>query len=74
MTTTEHRRIIREYCDGLRERLLDNAQKFPSYWDGFEIRALGAYIAERNSGSANRPHKRTLSRMRKDQAWFELSL
>lgn len=74
MTRKDQRRIVREYCDELRDRLNSNVDKFPAYWDGFEIRALAAYVAERASGSESRPHRRTLAKMRRDMVWLSLSL
>ena len=74
MKLSDRKRIVREYCDELRMMLNKNVALFNNDWDGFEIRALAAYMAEQASGSESRPHKRTIAKMRRSMTWFALSL
>lgn len=42
MTKKDQRRIIRELCASLKKSLLAKSARFPTNWDGHEIRALFA--------------------------------
>ncbi len=72
MTKRDQKRIVREWCDGMKKRLLRNVEQFPADWTGLHIRYLAALFAQEELD--HQPTKRAGREMRRDQRWYTLPL
>ncbi len=72
MTKRDQRRILREWCDTMKARLLRNVAEFPPEWNGLHIRALAATLAQ--DELTLDAVKRAKREMQHDARWYRLPL
>jgi hypothetical protein len=53
MTNEEQRELLTNFCDQVRDALLEQSGKWPEHWDGFELRWL---VKETFEYEARMPH------------------
>lgn len=58
MTKKEQRKLLRDFCNNVRNTLLERSHLWPQEWDGHELRELAAYAFDHERTRLMRENKK----------------